>query len=179
MRRTVDNLERYTDEKEKIIDFLTKNDKELAVPISSFPWWIKETVHLLSEKGKIIIAEKWEEILWLLWITFGEPSKNYENQDIWYLYLLLLDTKSRRKRGIILWVFQKILEEMKSRWIQTIRFKADTNVIYNNNLYKKFAKIIDTQNNTQWVPCNLYEANVEELYQSMFIDNNFRPLLQK
>lgn len=178
MRKAIDDIQNHED-KDKIISFLTKNDNELAVPVSRFPWWIEWTVQLLSEKGKILIAEHKEDIIWLLLMTFWEPSKNYENQEIWYLYLLMIETNNRRKKWIIIWFFQKVLEEMKTKWIKKIRFKADATVDYNNNLYKKIAKVLYKQQNTQWIDCNLYEADVDTLYQSIIIEHNFRPLLQK
>lgn len=80
---------------------------------------------------------------------------------------------------MIIWVLKKLLEEMQNKWIKTIRFKADDTVDYNNNLYRKFAKFICSEKNTQWIDCKLYEADVDKLYKSFFIDNNFRPLLEK
>lgn len=176
MRRTIEN---YKQEKEKIIGFLEKNDNELPTPISEFPLGIEWTANLFSEKWKIIIAEIWEEIVWLLWLTFWEPSKNYENPEIGYIYLTIFNEKDRRKKNMIIWLFKKLLEEMENRWIKTIRFKADTTVEYNNNLYRKFAKLVCLQKNTQWIDCNLYETDVDQLYKSLFIENNFRPLLEK
>lgn len=166
-------------QKDKVIAFLKKNDKELAVPVSQFPWWIEGTVNLFFQKGKIIVWEKQDEIIWLLWITFWEPSKNYENVEIWYLYLLLINKASRWKKDIVVWFFKKLLEEMRDKGIKTIRFKADATVSYNNRLYSKFANTIWCQKNTQWIDCNLYEADVNKLYESFFIENNFRPMTKQ
>lgn len=176
MWKTVRNIEQNNDEKAKIIKFLIQNDNELAVPISQYPWGIEWTVKLFSEKGKILIAEKENEIIWLLGITFWEPSKNYENPEIWYLYLLLFEKQNRNKRDVVVGFFKKLIEEMKENGIHTIRFKADVHVKYTNQIYSKFAKCIWSQKNTQWIECNLYEANIEELYKSFFLENNYRPL---
>lgn len=176
MRRSIEKLE---DDKDKVENFLINNDNQLAVPISQYPWWIKGTIDLFFEKWKIIIAERSNEIIWLLWITFWEPSKNYENPEIWYLYLLMFDEKNRRKKDMIIWFFKILLEEMKNKWIKTIRFKADATVEYTNWLYKKFANFVCCQKNTQWIDCNLYEADIDQLYNSFFVKSNFRPLLEK
>jgi hypothetical protein len=177
--KTIDNLESDPGKRAQIITFLTRNDDEFMVPASQFPWWIEWVVSLFSEKGKIIIAEKWEEIIGLLWITFGEPSKNYENKEIGYLYLLLVEEKYRRRRENALGFFQKMLEEMNVKWVKTIRFKTFVEEDYLNTLYRKFARCIWVAKNTQWRDCNLYEANVDELYSAVILKNNFRPLLKK
>lgn len=176
MRKTVDN---YQQDKDRIVKFLKNNDNELPTPISEFPLGIEWTANLFSEKWKIIIAEVWEEIVGLLWITFWEPSKNYENLEIGYIYLAIFDNKNRRKKAMIIWLFKELLELMQKKWIKTIKFKADVTVEYNNNLYKKFARFVWSQKNTQGIDCNIYQADVYELYKSFFIENNFRPLLEK
>lgn len=176
MRKTISNIDET--ERTKISEFLKENDNELAVPVSQYPWGIEWTINLFSEKWKIIIAEKWEEIVWLLGITFWEPSKNYENPEIEYLYLLLFEKHSRWKRAMIAGFFQKLIEEMKKRWVKKIRFKADANVEYTNRLYSKFAKLIWCEKNTQWIDCNLYEAEISELETSFFDNEEFRPLLK-
>jgi hypothetical protein len=147
----------------KISNFLHKNDSEFFAPVSELPWWIQWTINICLEKGKIIIAEKAEEIIGLLGITYGEPSKDFINIDIWYIYIIIIDKNNRKQKWLSLKLLKKLIEELKNKWIEKIRFKTDINSEYNNKLYKKVANIIWVEENNAWIICNLYETNVDRL----------------
>jgi hypothetical protein len=176
MRKTINNINEK--ERKKITNFLKINDNEIAVPVSQLPWGIEWTINLISEKWKIIISEKWNEIIWILLMTFWEPSKNFTNIEIGYLYLAIFNKDNRWSKEMLSWVFQKIIEETSKKWIKIIRFKADAAEKNTNKLYSKFANLIWHEKNTQWIECNLYEVEVDKLKTSFFDNGEFRPLLK-
>jgi len=70
----------------KASSFLEDYDGTLY-DVSSFPGGVDGTIKMLKEKGNILVAVNNDSVLGVVGYTFGEPSKDFLNTGIAYVYI--------------------------------------------------------------------------------------------
>ena len=150
------------DDRSEAIEFLRKMDREFSPPISEFPKGLEGTVDSFLQRGKILIAEQQTELVGLVGYLLGEPSKNYSNPSVGYIYLAVLHPEYRNRPIIVKELSRRITTEMDIDGVKEVRFKAYLNDNYVNKLYLKLAKPIGKELNTQGVLSTLYGVDLNE-----------------
>lgn len=149
-------------DRREAIEFLGDMDREISPPISEFPGGLEGTVDSFLERGKILIAERQTEPIGLVGYLLGEPSQNYSNPSIGYIYLAVVHPEYRNKPTIVKELLRRITAEMDSDGVREVRFKAFKDNNYTNELYSKLAKPIGEEHNTQGKLCVLYGVDLQK-----------------
>lgn len=147
--------------KHKAIDFLEKWDG-ILFNLSELPGAIDGTINLCIEEGGIHLGEINGEVISLSGYTFGEPSKQFSNRNLGYVYLILIDQEFQKKLSKNINAFKDAYNQLLFTFLEynhkEARFKAYKNNIYNNKLYAKIADPIAIEKNTGGIESVLYST---------------------
>jgi len=151
-------------DREDLTNFLVKMNNETQSPLTSLPGGIEGLIDLSEINGGILYSKEENNIIGVSQYTFGEPSKNYENKDVGYFYLTVIDPNFRGdfKRSLNLFrKYVEIFDETNCNFIKWKSYKENND--YVNRLYNKFADIVDESVNTQGIVSYSWETTVDKL----------------
>lgn len=123
---------------------------------------VTEMTQLLYQHGGIIGGYKQQEMIGMLGYFLGEPSRNYRNKEVGFVYITALAQKVRRT-GVARQGLWFTMQTMQGIGIERVRFHARKTDPYTNGLYSHFARCIGEEQNRRGYTCNLYEASVSEV----------------
>ena len=123
---------------------------------------IEEITQLLFDKGGALAGYRDDKMIALLGYFWGEPSKDYRNKDVCFVYIIGL-TKSLRRTRIVHEGLRYMIETFRSKGIHNLRFQAAETDQYMNRLYSLIAKPLGKEIHRRGFPCILYEATVDEV----------------
>ncbi|MBT3405317.1 GNAT family N-acetyltransferase [archaeon] len=149
-------------DRNEVIGFLTEMDREISPPVSTFPGGLGGVVDLFLKKGKILIAEYKTKPVGLLGYCLGEPSTDYCDSSVGYIYLTILHPEYRGKPSISKELLKRVTKEMEIDGVKEVRFKAYKDNEYTTELYSKLAKPVREELNTQGKLCVLYGVDLKE-----------------
>ncbi|MEM7028877.1 MAG: hypothetical protein AAF629_04745 [Chloroflexota bacterium] len=123
---------------------------------------IEQTTELLFQEGGTIAGYQQGELVGILGYLLGEPSQNYINKDVGYIFVTALLPAVRLTR-----LFREglafTMHTLQDLGIQQVRFHAAKTDRYTNRLYAHFAQCIGEEVNRRGIPCNLYAASIPDV----------------
>jgi ribosomal protein S18 acetylase RimI-like enzyme len=142
--------------------FLEAMDREHDPPISSMPGGIAGTVSLCLERGGMFAWED-EAIRAFCGYTLGEPSADFSNKDIAYVYFIVIAPEYRRRVDVVGSCFRAFARYLPPLGAVELRFKVVLENAYALRLYQKFALPLRDELNAQGVPSRLFTARLEDI----------------
>ena len=127
---------------------------------------IDNVVERTFKRGGAIAAYQDKSMVGMLGYLHGEPSLNFANREVGYMYLTALAPRVRLTRvfpdGLLF-----TMQIMQDIGIEQVRFHALKTNPYTNRLYERFARCIGEEENLRGYVCNLYAASVSEVLASL------------
>jgi len=153
-----------TKDKQDIADFLVSMNNQTQSPLTSLPGGIEGLLNLAEKNGGFLYTKEDNKIIGISQYTYGEPSKNYKNKEIGYLYLTVINPNNRRDGRRSLNLFKKYIEVFEESNSEKIKWKSyKENNQYVNRLYSKFATITKESINTQNIVSYEWTTTVDKL----------------
>lgn len=120
-----------------------------------------EIARLLFEKGGVIAGYDGKNLAAMLGYFRGEPSRDYTNKEIGFLYVGGVAQPYRYSR--VAWnCFYFTLKYFEKLSIQEIRCHASIHNPYTNRMYAHFAKVLGRDVTRRGSPAILYGSTVDE-----------------
>jgi len=151
-----------TKNRNQCIDVLGRWNDEIDPPIARFPRGIEGTVDMFLEEGGIVIGGPMGNEKGISGYVLGEPSNNFSDKSIGYIYLMIIPKKFRTGRTFYQ-LGMTTLEEIEKSDVTEVRFKAYKTHDYNNKLYGKIAKLVGDEPNSQGIVSSLYSSEISDI----------------
>ncbi|MCO5191284.1 MAG: GNAT family N-acetyltransferase [Anaerolineae bacterium] len=139
-----------------IIDFLMTVKDELYLPDRAA---IEAMMTLICEQGGVVGAYDGETLCGMMGFFYGEPTHDYDNKEIVFLYVAAIADEYRLSR-----VFHKgllfALRQFKQMGKSEIRLQAEAANPYTNKLYARFANYLYASKTLRGVPVNTYGGSI-------------------
>lgn len=142
-----------------IVEFLWSIRADLRLSERSDIWEITE---LLFEKGGVIVGYKNDQVIGVLGYFLGEPSRNYANKEVGFIYFTAI-AKVHRMTRFFSQGLRFTMELFQEMGLQTVRFHAGEDDRYTNRLYSHFAKPVGKELNRRGHHCILYENTIDNV----------------
>ena len=150
------------------------NNREEAEAIGDFFWSLRDEFHfseretvdeitgLLFEHGGVISGYGVDgNIVGAVGYFFGEPSKDYANKDVGFIYLAGLD-RSVRHSDAFGQGWRYLVEAMDGYGVHELRWHVREDDAANIALYDQLGQHICPEVNRRGYSCNLYGTTVAE-----------------
>jgi hypothetical protein len=149
----------------------TKLDKK---DIANFLWTMKdefrfteqriidEIIDLLFEKGGIFAGYQAETVVGMFGYFLGEPSRDYQNKDVGFIYIAGLAKRVRKTMAFRSGV-QFTIETLRALNVREIRCHAALDDAYANGLYSRLGRPIGTDINRRGDTCILYASTIDDI----------------
>ena len=145
-------------DKVSVTDFLLSIGEELYIDSRKTA---EDIVHFTFARGGMVASYADDQIVGVGGYLCGDPSANFANQDIGFLYLAAVEKTYRLSR-----VFSRglsfTINHLKSLGVRELRLHAREEDPYTNRLYSHFAKPLRKEPNMRGIPCILYSCLLEE-----------------
>lgn len=124
---------------------------------------VENTLQHIARKGGVLVCREQHQIVGLMCYTLGEPAKDYQNKEVLYIFLVVVDPAFRHKLSMSKGLLQVLRLLLENGPFNELRFKARENDVSLNRLYQKIARILYQEDNVKGVPCHVYATDLPTL----------------
>ncbi len=164
------NIFNPTKNRNQCINALRKWNNEIDPPIERFPRGIEGTIDMFLKEGGIIIGGSEGEEKGISGYVLGEPSDNFSDKSIGYIYLMIIPKEFRNGRTFYQ-LGKATIEGIEKSNVAEVRFKSYKTHNYNNRLYEKLATPIGEELNSQGITSVLYSTRISDLKRKLGLNN--------
>ena len=123
---------------------------------------VEEITELLFEKGGVIGGYQAAEMVGLFGYLLGEPSRDFTNKDVGFIYVAGL-AKPVRGTGVFRHGARSLLITLKALGVRELRCHAAEDNPFTNRLYARFGQPIAKEKNRRGINCILYANTIEAI----------------